>query len=105
MKINVFFAVIAALTTTMVSAQPGDASEGQVLYSKECAQCHGSEGRGNMGLPSIAGNDGDYIASRLKQYRGGEKVGPFSSMMIASATGLSDTDIANLAAFIASGFQ
>ncbi|MBS3805209.1 MAG: c-type cytochrome [Oleiphilaceae bacterium] len=102
MKLPLFCA--AALTMGMANAQPSDAPAGQALYESACAQCHGSKGRGNMGLPSIAGNDTDYIVSRLKQYRAGEKVGAASAMMMANAADLSDADIKNLAAFISANF-
>jgi cytochrome c553 len=103
MKIPLIFAI--SLNVTLAHAQSGDASAGETLYMDACAQCHGSTGRGNMGLPSLAGNDADYIASRLKQYRAGVKAGGSSSMMISNAADLSDADIANLAAFISTRFR
>ncbi|MBS3805475.1 MAG: c-type cytochrome [Oleiphilaceae bacterium] len=105
MKTPVLCAVTAALAIGMTSAQAGDASAGETLYAEACAQCHGPKARGMASFPSLAGNDEEFIVSRLEQYRAGEKVGPNSGLMIPNAADLSDADIANLATYISTRFQ
>nr|WP_296754215.1 c-type cytochrome [Thioalkalivibrio sp.] len=79
----------------------GDAAAGQERFAT-CVSCHGAEGQGMGIFPKVAGQDADYIAGRLEQYRAGEEVGPNSALMMPHATDLSDEAIADLAAYIAS---
>jgi cytochrome c5 len=85
----------------LATAAAGDASLGEARYGS-CAGCHGPAGQGMGIFPKIAGQSADYVAGRLKQYRANEMVGPNSMLMIPQALGLSEDDIANLAAYIAS---
>lgn len=64
-----------------------------------CVGCHGAEGRGVGTFPALAGMDADYLAAQLRDYRSGARKNP---MMNAIAESLSDSDIAELAAFYAS---
>ncbi|GHC38603.1 c-type cytochrome [Aidingimonas halophila] len=102
---KLLIAVTTALTMSAANAEEPDAAAGEALYADSCAQCHGPEGKGMASFPSVAGRDSDYIASRLEQYRDGEKVGSNSGLMIPNAADLSDEDIANLATYISSEFQ
>jgi len=78
----------------------GDAAAGQERFAT-CVSCHGAQGQGMGIFPKVAGQDAEYIAGRLQQYRAGEQVGPNSALMMPHATGLSDEAIADLAAYIA----
>jgi cytochrome c553 len=74
----------------------GDAAAGRVL-SRNCAGCHGETGVGNNpAWPNIAGQKPGYLVNVLKAFRAGLRKDP---MMAGVARGLSDKDIANLAAF------
>ena len=86
-------------------AAPPDVAAGETLYRRSCAQCHGRTGRGQGSFPPVAGLDEEHIATRLVQYRAGERIGPNSALMIPVASRLSDEDIGNLAAFISTDFQ
>lgn len=105
MKIPMLFVIVAALTLDTAQAQEMDTGPAEKIYSGVCANCHGPTGRGMASFPRLAGRDADYIASRLKQYRAGEKVGPNSPLMMPHAADLSDDEIANLAAYISKTFQ
>lgn len=85
--------------------QAADVSLGESIYSQSCAQCHGRSGAGSGSFPSVAGQEEEYIANRLIQYREGENVGPNSGLMRAPTRDLSDDDIAGLAAYISTTFQ
>jgi cytochrome c5 len=77
----------------------GDASAGQAKYAS-CAACHGAQGQGQGIFPKLAGTPAERIAELLKKYRAGEQVGPQSALMAPNASGLSDEDIADLAAYV-----
>ncbi len=65
-----------------------------------CAGCHGTEGISETGLfPNLAGQHAEYLESALKQYRDGDRE---NEMMTPMAKGLSNEDIANIAAYYAS---
>ena len=79
-----------------------DVERGQALYSS-CAICHGEQGEGGhlLNAPKLKGLPASQVASLLKVYRKGTEMGPNSYAMIPQATHLSDADINNLAAYIA----
>ena len=62
-----------------------------------CAACHGENGISTNPLwPNLAGQQGPYLIAQLKAFRDGSRQNPLMSPM---ATGLSDADIENLAAY------
>ncbi|WP_328189695.1 c-type cytochrome [Marinobacter sp. OP 3.4] len=68
-----------------------------------CAACHGSNGIAQIpGYPNLAGQNEAYLISALKAYRSKERGGGQAVVMQGQAAGLSDEDIANLAAYYAS---
>lgn len=94
---------LALLALGTTQAQAGDPASGEALYGDVCAACHGPTGKGMASYPRIAGKEADYLTDRLITYRAGERVGPNSMLMIPMAADLSDTDIANLAAYLSGG--
>lgn len=89
--------VITFLAATLsVGALAGDPVAGKAK-SMTCAGCHGINGISNNGMwPNLAGQKEPYLVSQLKQFRDGQRN---NAMMTAMAKGLSDADIANLAAY------
>jgi len=76
----------------------GDAAAGKAL-AKNCAACHGETGiASNPAWPKLAGQKAGYLVNVLKAFRGGLRKDP---MMAGVVRGLSDADIANLAAYYA----
>lgn len=69
-----------------------------------CSACHGPTGVGNMlaGYPMISGQSPGYTEVQLKAYREGERAtdGNFGGMMRGVASGLTDTEIKALAAYL-----
>lgn len=62
-----------------------------------CATCHGANGLATApDAPNLAGNSAIYLAAQLKAYRSGARQ---HEQMSIIASGLSDADIANLAAW------
>src|SRR5688572_4048574 len=94
-------AVLALLSAPGVLAA-GDGEAGK-LKANTCMGCHGIPGYTNAyptyRVPKIGGQSADYIAAALKAYKSGER--PHKTMQ-AQAASLSDQDIADIAAFLAS---
>ena len=65
-----------------------------------CAACHGNEGQGMGIFPKLAGQNSDYIISRLNAYKNREQIGNMSSTMWSQAGMLSDQDINTIGKFI-----
>ena len=83
-----------AVQVAQVDVLPGEAK-----YAA-CGACHGAQGGGGVG-PKLSGQTVEYIVGRLTQYKNGETVGSQSNMMWGQAGMLSDTDITDLAEYIA----
>ena len=66
-----------------------------------CAGCHGPDGNGGADptWPKLAGQDPDYIAKQLADFKSGARKDPIMSGMAAP---LSATDMKNLGAYFAS---
>ena len=94
-------AALAIGTTALLTtpALAGDAAAGKAK-AMMCAGCHGPAGISNNDMwPNLAGQKQGYLANSLKAYRSGERK---NAMMAGMARGLSDADIANLAAYFSS---
>ena len=88
----------------------GDAAAGRDFAAKggngaaPCASCHGADGNAPIDgmYPKLGGQYADYIAHSLQAYRNGTRAGATATVMAAQAKGLSDQQIADLAAFFGS---
>lgn len=83
------------------------AIQGKQIYVKNCQACHGSKGRGKQAYARLAGQRQAYIITTLKRFRdnAGSPAGQIkrrSTVMEPIAGRLTDQDISNLAAYIAS---
>ncbi|ABI55878.1 c-type cytochrome [Alkalilimnicola ehrlichii MLHE-1] len=76
----------------------GDPVRGQEL-SAACIACHGEDGNSpDPQYPKLAGQHADYMARMLRRYRDTDIQNPIMNGM---ASGLSDADIWDLAAYYA----
>ena len=90
---------LVALSINVQTAMAGDAAAGK-SRAAACAACHGAAGISANGMwPNLAGQKEIYLISQLKAFRDGQRKNP---MMAPMAAGLSDDDIANLAAYYSS---
>ena len=94
---------LAAATAFAQQAQPtGDSRRGANLAST-CLGCHGIEGYRNAypdyAVPRLAGQHPEYLVNALKEYRSDARQYP---TMHLQALSLSDQDIADVAAYLAS---
>lgn len=80
-------------------AHAGDAEAGKAK-SATCAACHGADGNSMAPtFPKIAGQGERYLIKQIKDIRGGNRQVPSMAPFVA---GLSDEDIADLAAYFGS---
>lgn len=102
MKKTLIVAATLALAGTFGTAVAGDAAAGQGKFAV-CAGCHGPTGAGNEALkyPKIAGLEEAYVAQQLRDFKSGARQTPLSATMKAITAGLSDADMDNLAAYVA----
>lgn len=92
----------AALLALCTGALGADAEAGRSRYML-CASCHGGDGRSTVmpQYPKIAGQNAAYTVSALKAYKEGRRGGTFAALMAETAKSLSEEDMSNLAAYIA----
>ncbi len=91
--------VLAVSLLAAGSVQAADIAAGKAKAAS-CAGCHGSNGIAIMDMyPNLAGQKAAYIAKQLKDFKSGKRSDPIMGSM---AKPLSDTDIANIAAYYAS---
>jgi cytochrome c553 len=103
-KLSFVLAFAAACVTTASVAQEikGDAQAGSKKIAM-CIGCHGISGYQASfpvvyKVPKIAGQTASYITTALNAYKKGERSHP---SMVCIAKGLSDQDIADVAAYYA----
>ncbi len=80
------------------NAVAGDAEKGKAK-STTCVACHGANGISLIPMyPNLAGQKEQYLALQMKAFRDGERK---NMIMAPMAAGLSDEEVANLAAYYA----
>jgi len=93
--------VLALLLATSLPALAADAQAGQ-QKAASCQGCHGTAGKAAVALyPNLAGQNADYLAHALQAYKKGERSGGQAEVMKAFVAGLSEEDMADLAAYYA----
>lgn len=87
------FGLGAIHTAEAASVEAGKSKSGV------CSACHGSAGNSAIPMyPNLAGQNAGYIVKQLKAFKAGDRVDPTMAPM---AAGLSDDDMADLAAYYA----
>ena len=102
MKLILAAALLGGALLAMNAQAAGDAAAGEGKIGT-CVACHGTDGMAIAPIyPNLAGQSATYLESSLKAYRAGERGGGMSAMMAPMAQGLSDEDIADIAAYYSS---
>jgi len=101
LRISTF--VVAVASAPALQAADGDPAAGKAKNSM-CVGCHGIGGYKTVfpevySVPKIGGQHAAYIVKALQEYKSGNRSHP---SMRAIAAGLSDKDMADLAAYYAS---
>ena len=93
------FTIVLALSAAAPLSMAGDAAAGKAKAGA-CAGCHGANGVSAVPTyPNLAGQKETYLIKAIKDYKSGARA---DATMKAMVGGLSDADIANLAAFYSS---
>jgi sulfide dehydrogenase cytochrome subunit len=97
MRLRVLLWLPFALASTCVTAQTTSAAPpaGRLLASN-CFQCHGNNGKSNIGFERLAGSSSSEIYNELREMR--SKVPP--KMMDMHARGYSDAQIRLIADYL-----
>ena len=95
--------ILALVTLACFSASAfakGNPSAGQ-SKAAVCEACHGKDGKTSLdpSYPILAGQYSSYLAKALQDYRSGKRT---NAIMAPMASGLSDQDIEDLAAWYSS---
>jgi cytochrome c553 len=105
MRYILFGAVLLSLMTAC-SKEPDsqgpafDLVAGKAIAAAECADCHGLDGRGsNPDIPNLTAQPVEYLIEAMHSYRDG---GRLHAALQDMTQGMSEADIANIAAYYAS---
>ncbi len=95
------FAALMSVTAAL-AASPSLAADAAAGKAKSalCASCHGADGNSaNPEWPKLAGQHAKYIVKQLADFKAGRRE---NAMMAPMAAGLSEADMANVAAYFSS---
>jgi len=100
MKKALIVTTLTLFSLGMTPVQAGDAATGANTFnSRGCVGCHGASGKKPIAnYPILGGKPAEFIAGELNKFRSGERQNPIMGPM---AAGLSDADVDNLAAYLA----
>ena len=100
------FSIAAITLLTACSEEPGsaetvyDLAAGKAIAEADCSACHGMDGRGTTSeIPNLTAQPLQYLIEALHAYRDG---GRMHAALQDMTTGMSEADIANIAAYYAS---
>ena len=108
MKLIASLLIAAALVAPTLSyaAEPAapatkpDLAKGEATYTAACAACHGADGNSAApAYPKLAQQHPEYLVKQLQEYKSGKRA---NAIMSGMAAGLSDADMKNVAAWLAS---
>jgi cytochrome c553 len=95
MLVSVGMSLLFAIS---VAQAAGDPAAGKAKAAV-CAACHGANGQGVPPNPALVGKSEDDMLQAMKDYKSGKRA---NAVMKGITAGLSDQDMANLAAYYAS---
>jgi cytochrome c553 len=95
---RVLLSVGTILLTISIAQAAGDPAAGKARAAA-CAGCHGANGQGVSPNPALVGRSEDEMLQAMKDYKSGKRA---NVVMKGMTAGLSDQDMANLAAYYAS---
>lgn len=96
MKTTTLIAFLAIALAAGSAQAEGDASAGEAKVAV-CAACHGADGNStNPEWPKLAGQHPKYVEKQLNDFKAGRRI---NAMMTGMVAPLSQTDMADIAAF------
>ncbi len=98
-KTLILLALVASTASTPLVLAAGDIAAGKEKAAA-CAACHGADGISTQDVfPNLKGQKAAYIKIALNAYKDGTRN---NAIMSGMASGLSDADIENVAAYFSS---
>lgn len=88
-------ALMTLMTSPPASAQ--DSAQARLLAAN-CANCHGTDGRSQGGMPALAGLQKDYFIQQMQDFKSGKRV---ATIMHQLSRGYTDAEIETLAGYFA----
>lgn len=92
--------MMPSLAATPPAPAKPDLVQGEARYSAACAACHGADG--NSGIPAnpkLSQQHPEYLVKQLQEFKSGKRA---NAVMQGFAATLSDADMKNIAAWLAS---
>jgi cytochrome c553 len=94
-----YFVTVLLASWTGLS-QAANIEAGKAKFGALCVNCHGANGVSTAeGFPNLAGQKSGYVANALRAYRDKSRT---AALMNAMAANLTDAEIEDLAAYLAS---
>ena len=92
--------IALVFSASTLAAPAGKVAAGKAK-AQVCAACHGADGNKTLdgSYPKLAGQYPDYLSKALHEYKSGKRKNP---IMGGQAQGLTEQEIANLAAYYGS---
>jgi len=79
----------------------GSIKKGEAL-ARSCGVCHGADLQGLGPVPGIAGRSPSYLARQLYDMQAAARRGEWAELMKPVVTRMSDEDLVNVSAYVAS---
>jgi cytochrome c553 len=99
LSMSIVYALVVAFLLSSPLLAAGDVAAGK-QKSAACAACHGADGNStNPDWPKLAGQNENYIAKQLMDFKEGRRV---NALMSGPVAALSKQDMEDLAAYFAS---
>ncbi|WP_367067672.1 c-type cytochrome [Oryzisolibacter sp. LB2S] len=95
-------ALAASAVTSFAQQAPAkpDLAKGEASYAAVCAACHAADGNSTIAAnPSLAQQHPEYLVKQLQEFKSGKRA---DAVMQGMAAMLSDDDMRNVAAWLAS---
>jgi cytochrome c553 len=100
MKTVLLAAAALGLAGATDAVQAQDRNQARNL-SAQCANCHGTNGVSQGGMPPLAGMDRNAFIAQMNAFKSGARSGPAATIMHQLAKGYSDEQIALMAGYFA----
>lgn len=97
------FVLLLAVAIPLFSAGKADATAGKEVYTKRCATCHGAAGEGKEAIAKMLKVEIHHLGSKEVQAKSDadlRKVITEGKGKMKPVTGLSETEIANVIAYV-----
>jgi cytochrome c553 len=72
-----------------------------LLEREHCAACHNPDFSGREQIPRLANQREDYLVKALRDYKSGARIGYGNAAMAEAVSGLADSELLDLAHFLA----